>query len=77
VIEWDREEGNEIIKKIVCRAYEDDKAEHWLSIHPASSLTGLTSITWKSSPMEGNATTNNEQRLLTKRFAEYSKRLLK
>jgi hypothetical protein len=76
VMEWAREDGDEIIEEIVRRAYEDDNAEHWLTIHPASSFTGLTGH-YMEIVAEERELNGNERRLLTKRFAEYSKRLLK
>jgi len=76
VLEWAREDGDEIIEEIVRRAYDDDNAEHWLTIHPASSFTGLTGY-YMEIVAEERELNGNERRLLTKRFKEYSKRLLK
>jgi len=75
VIQWAREDGDEIIVEIVERAFNDDDAEHWLTIHPSSSYSGLTGyymdIVARERELNGN-----ERRLLAKRLADYSKRLL-
>jgi hypothetical protein len=76
VMEWDREDGDEVIEEIVRRAYADDNAEHWLTIHPASSFTGLTGY-YMEIVAEERELNGNERRLLAKRFKEYSERLLK
>jgi ferritin-like protein len=76
VMEWAREDGDEVIEEIVRRAYDDDNAEHWLTIHPASSFTGLTGY-YMEIVAEERELNGNERRLLTKRFKEYGERLLK
>jgi hypothetical protein len=75
VIEWAREDGDEIIVEIVERAFADDDAEHWLTIHPASSYSGLTGYYMEIVANERELN-GNERRLLAKRLAEYNKRLI-
>jgi len=75
VIQWAREDDDEIVVEIVQRAFADDDAEHWLTIHPASSYTGLTGF-YMDILADEKELNSNERRLLTKRMAVYSKRLL-
>lgn len=75
VIGWAREDGDDIVVEIVQRAFADDDAEHWLTIHPASSFTGLISHYTEIVSTEKDLNFN-ERRLLDKRLAVYSKRLL-
>lgn len=75
VIQWAREDGDAIIIEIVERAFADDDAERWLTIHPTSSFSGLTGY-YKEIVAEENELMSNERRLLDKRLAAYSKRLL-
>jgi hypothetical protein len=75
VIEWAREDGDEIIVEIVERAFADDDAEHWLTIHPASSYSGLTGY-YMDIVANERELNGNERRLLAKRLAEYNKRLI-
>ncbi|MCF8057555.1 MAG: hypothetical protein K9K37_13080 [Desulfocapsa sp.] len=75
VIQWAQEDNDAIVVEIVQRAFDDDNAEHWLTIHPTSSFSGLTGyyMDLVANEKELNA---NEQRLLKKRLDGYSKRLL-
>ncbi len=76
VLQWARADGDEIVVEIVERAFADDDSEHWLTIHPTSSYSGLISHYMEivSSEKELNF---NERRLLGKRMDSYSNRLLK
>lgn len=76
VLQWARADGDEIVVEIVERAFADDDSEHWLTIHPTSSYSGLISHYMEivSSEKELNC---NERRLLGKRMDSYSNRLLK
>ncbi|MBU1234153.1 MAG: hypothetical protein KKD01_10525 [Proteobacteria bacterium] len=75
VIKWALEDNDELIVTIVQRAFADDYAEHWLTIHPTSSFSGLTGYYMDiiANEKELNA---NERRLLNNRLTAYSKRLL-
>jgi hypothetical protein len=75
VIQWASEEDDDIIVEIVRRAFADDDAEHWLTIHPASSYTGLTRY-YMDILADEKELNSNERRLLAKRMDAYSKRLL-
>ncbi len=75
VLQWARADGDDIVVEIVERAFADDDAERWLTIHPTSSYSGLiahyTEIV--STEKELNF---NECRLLGKRMDAYSRKLL-
>jgi len=75
VIRWAQEDDDEIIVEIVTRAFADDDAEHWLTIHPTSSFTGLTGH-YMDIVAEERELMGNERRLLGKRMVAYNKRLL-
>jgi len=75
VIQWARQDKDELIVKIVERAFADDNAEHWLTIHPTSSFTGLTGH-YLELVAEEEDLNMNQRRLLAKRLEAYSKRLL-
>jgi len=75
VIQWAQEDDDGIIVEIVERAFADDDAERWLTIHPTSSFSGLTGY-YMEIIAEERALMGNERRLLGKRMAAYSKRLL-
>ncbi|HHD62887.1 MAG TPA: hypothetical protein ENK96_00670 [Desulfobulbaceae bacterium] len=75
VIKWAREDRDEVIIEIVERAFADDDAEHWLTIHPASSYSGLTNY-YMDIVANERELNGNERRLLAKRLAGYNKRLL-
>lgn len=75
VIQWALDDDDEIIVEIVTRAFADDDAEHWLTIHPASSFTGLTGH-YMDIVAEERELMGNERRLLSKRLVAYNKRLL-
>ncbi len=75
VIQWAREDNDAPIVEIVQRAFDDDDAEHWLTIHPTSSFSGLTGY-YMDIVANENELNGNERRLLKKRFDGYSKRLL-
>jgi O-glycosyl hydrolase len=76
VLQWARADDDEIVVEIVERAFADDDSEHWLTIHPTSSYTGLISHYTEVIASEKKLTFN-ERRLLDKRIDAYSKRLLK
>ena len=75
VIEWAEEAEDEIVVEIVTRAFADDDAEHWLTIHPTSSYSGLVNHYTESVTTEKEMNFN-ERRLLNKRIDAYAKRLL-
>lgn len=76
VLQWARADDDGIVVEIVERAFADDDAEHWLTIHPTSSYSGL--IIHYTEIVSGEKELNfNERRLLGKRMDAYSKRLLK
>ncbi len=75
VITWATEAADPIVVEIVEKAFADDNAEHWLTIHPTSSFTGLTLYYMEIVATEMELI-GNERRLLAKRMADYSKRLL-
>lgn len=75
VIQWAREDNDDLIVTIVERAFADDYAEHWLTIHPTSSFSGLTGYYMDIVATE-NELNYNERRLLGNRLSAYSKRLL-
>lgn len=75
VIQWAKEDGETIIVEIVERAFADDNAEHWLTIHPNSSFTGLTGY-YLDIVVEERELMGNERRLLIKSLTNYGKRLL-
>ncbi len=75
IIEWARQDNDDIIVEIVERAFADENAEHWLTIHPTSSYSGLTGY-YMDIVADERELTGNERRLLTKRMDKYNKRLL-
>ncbi len=75
VIQWAREDSDDLIVEIVEQAFADDDAEHWLTIHPTSSFSGLTSY-YMDRVADKRELNSNERRLLSKRLNAYSKRLL-
>lgn len=75
VIHWAREDGDDLVVEIVQRAFADDDAEHWLTIHPSSSYTGLTGY-YMDIIADEKDLNSNERRLLGKKLAEYGKRLI-
>ncbi len=75
VAQWAGEDGDTLIREIVERAFADDDAERWLTIHPTSSFTGLT-LYYLDIVMDEKELIGNERRLLVKRLSDYSKRLL-
>jgi hypothetical protein len=75
VIKWAREDKDELVTEIVQRAFGDDDAEHWLTIHPASSYTGLTTH-YMDILADERELNSNERRLLAKRMDMYAKRLI-
>ena len=75
VIQWAEEEDDALIVEIVKRAFADDDAERWLTIHPTSSFTGLTGY-YMEIVADEREVYGNERRLLGKRLAEYGKRLI-
>lgn len=74
VLQWAREDNEDLIVEIVERAFADDNAEHWLTIHPASSYTGLTGF-YMDIVADEKELNSNERRLLAKQLAVYNKRL--
>jgi len=75
VIEWAGEDNEPIIVEIVERALADDDAEHWLTLHPTSSFTGLTTYYFQKITEEKEML-GSQTRLLKKQFDAYCKRLL-
>jgi len=75
VIEWASADDDTLVVDIVRRAYADDDAERWLTIHPTSSFSGLT-IYYLDIVADEKELLANERRLLVKRMAAYTKRLL-
>lgn len=75
VIVWATDADDPIVVEIVEKAFADDNAEHWLTIHPTSSFTGLTLYYMEIVATERELI-GNERRLLVKRMADYGKRLL-
>jgi len=75
VIQWAKEDDDTLVVDIVERAFADDDAERWLTIHPTSSFSGLT-LFYLEKVMDEKELIGNERRLLIKRLSEYSKRLL-
>ena len=75
VIQWAREDSDTLMVEIVQRAFADDDAEHWLTIHPTSSFSGLTTY-YMDIVANEKELNGNERRLLKKRLDRYSKRLL-
>ncbi len=74
-LQWAKEDKEENIADIIERAFADDSAENWLTIHPTSSFTGLTAH-YAEIVAEEKELNGNERRLLNKKLSEYSKRLL-
>lgn len=74
VIEWSREENEPVLVEIAERAWADDNAENWLTLHPNSSFTGLMehyfTVVTEEKEMLGS-----EKRLLKKTLDGYYKRL--
>ncbi len=75
VIQWAEEEDDDLMVEIVQRAFADDDAERWLTIHPTSSFTGLTGY-YMEIVADEREVYGNERRLLGKRLAAYGKRLI-
>jgi hypothetical protein len=75
VIEWAEEDKEPIIVDIVQQAFADDDAEHWLTLHPTSSFTGLTDYYFQK-VTEDKEMLGSKIRLLKKQFDLYRKRLL-
>jgi hypothetical protein len=75
VIQWAREDNDSLMVEIVQQAFADDDAEHWLTIHPTSSFSGLTGY-YMDIVANEKELNGNERRLLKKRLDGYSKRLL-
>lgn len=75
VIQWALEDNDELIVTIVQRAFADDYAEHWLTIHPTSSFTGLTGY-YMDIVANEKELNGNERRLLSNRLSAYNKRLI-
>ncbi len=75
VIQWAREDDDSLMIEIIRRAFADDDAEHWLTIHPTSSFSGLTGY-YMDIVANEKELNGNERRLLKKRLDSYSKRLL-
>ncbi len=74
-LQWAKEEKDDIIIEIIERAFNDNSAENWLTIHPTSSFTGLTGH-YMEIIADEKELNGNERRLLNKKLGEYSKRLL-
>ena len=72
---WAREADDELVVEIVKRAFADDNAENWLTIHPTSSYTGLVNHYMEIVATEKDLNFN-ERRLLGKRLDAYAKQLL-
>lgn len=75
VLQWAQNDDDGLVVEIVERAYADDNAERWLTIHPTSSFTGLT-LYYMDIVVEEKGLLANERRLLVKKMAGYTKRLL-
>ena len=75
VAKWARAAADDVVAEIVERAFADDNAENWLTIHPTSSYTGLVSHYTEIVATEKELNFN-ERRLLGKRLDAYAKRLL-
>lgn len=75
VIQWAKEDDDALVLEIVERAFEDDDAERWLTIHPTSSFSGLT-LYYMELVANEKELLANERRLLAKRLAAYTKKLL-
>ena len=75
VIEWAGEDNEPILIEIVERAFADDDAEHWLTLHPTSSFTGLTDY-YFAVVTEEKELLGSRKRLLKKQLDAYRKRLL-
>ncbi len=76
VIDWARDDSDDIVVEIIERAFADNNAERWLTIHPTSSFSGLTGY-YMEIVAEEKELNGNERRLLAMRIEEYSKRFLK
>ena len=75
VIAWAEEDNEPILSEIVKRAFNDDDAEHWLTLHPTSSFTGLTDY-YFGIVTEEKKLLASRKRLLKKQLDAYRKRLL-
>ncbi len=75
VIEWAEQDNEPIIVEIVKQALADDDAENWLTLHPTSSFTGLTTLYFQK-VIEEKEMLGSESRLLKKQFDAYCKKLL-
>ncbi len=75
VIEWAQQDKEPVIVEIVERALADDDAENWLTLHPTSSFTGLTTYYFEK-VIEEKEMLGSQTRLLKKQFDAYCKKLL-
>ena len=75
VVEWAREDEQPIIVEIVEQAFADDDAEHWLTLHPTSSFTGLTDFYFEK-VTEEKELLGSQKRLLKKQLDIYRKKLI-
>ena len=75
VIEWAGEDNEPIIVEVIERAFADDDAEHWLTLHPTSSFSGLTDYYFQTVTEEKEMLAS-KTRLLKKQLDAYCKRLL-
>ncbi len=75
VVEWANEDNEPIIVEIIERALADDDAENWLTLHPTSSFTGLTTFYFQQITEEKEML-GSEIRLLKKKFDTYCKKLI-
>ena len=75
VIEWARQDDQPIIVEIVEQAFADDDAEHWLTLHPTSSFTGLTDFYFEKITEEKEML-GSQKRLVKKQLDTYRKKLI-
>jgi hypothetical protein len=75
VIEWAKQDEQPLIVEIVERAFADDDAENWLTLHPTSSFTGLTNHYFQV-VIEEKEILGSTARLLKKQFDAYCKKLI-
>ncbi len=75
VIEWAREDDQPVIVEIVEQAFADDDAEHWLTLHPTSSFTGLTDFYFEKITEEKEML-GSQKRLVKKQLDIYRKKLI-
>ena len=74
-IEWAGKDNEPVLIEIVERAFADDDSEHWLTLHPTSSFTGLTDYYFVV-VTEEKQLLGSQKRLLKKQLDTYRKRLL-